>query len=126
MLTDLFVYGTLRSGFGGPHAKRLAEQATCLGEAKVRGSLYRITYYPGAVSEGRGWIHGEVWRMREPDKTLAALDDYEGYPYEFDRATTIAQLKSGAELPVWIYWYALDVQGKPNIPGGDFLAQSPL
>ncbi|HEX7740908.1 MAG TPA: gamma-glutamylcyclotransferase, partial [Sphingobium sp.] len=42
----LFVYGSLRPGYGGEHAEWLARVARHVGRATVRGALYRIDYYP--------------------------------------------------------------------------------
>lgn len=94
-MTDvLFVYGSLRSEFDNPHARRLREEAEFVGPGTVPGSIFRVGKYPGYRRELEGIVHGELWRLRDPETTLAALDDYEGSDY-----TRI--LVNGA----WIYAY---------------------
>lgn len=81
-MTDvLFVYGTLRSEFDNPHARRLREQADFMGKSTMPGSVLQVGQYLGYRREPDGIVHGELWRLRDPATTLAALDDYEGSDY---------------------------------------------
>lgn len=81
-MTDvLFVYGTLRSEFANPHARRLREQADFIGKATMPGSVFQVGKYLGYRREPEGIVHGELWRLRDPKSTLAALDGYEGVAY---------------------------------------------
>lgn len=124
---ELFVYGTLRAGLENRSARLLPESASLSGAAKVRGRLFLIAGYPGAVASAAEseWVFGEVWTLRQPAETLRALDEYEGCgplspePHEFTRARTLAYADSGI-LTAWIYWYNFDPNGKPLIRGGDF------
>jgi gamma-glutamylcyclotransferase (GGCT)/AIG2-like uncharacterized protein YtfP len=75
------VYGTLRSEFDNPHARQLREQADFVGKTTMPGSVFRVGEYLGYKCEPEGIVHGELWRLRDPDATLAALDDYEGSGY---------------------------------------------
>ena len=81
MCPDLFVYGTLLSGFENPFARILAAETEFLGCGYLRGRLYRVTpRFPGLVlSEDPGDVaHGEIYRLGDPDALLALFDDYEG------------------------------------------------
>lgn len=98
-MTDaLFVYGSLRSEFDNPHARLLREKADLLGPATVRGSVVRNGEFPGYRLEPDGIIQGELWKLREPESTLAALDEYEGAAYSRINVTTSLG-------PAWIYLF---------------------
>lgn len=117
MSDALFVYGTLRSEFDNPFARKLRKEADLVGHATVRGSIFRIAEYPGFRREPDGLVHGELWRLRNPDQTLAALDDYEGPEYSRVMIDLEASFASA-----WIYLYIGDVQADKQIASGDFLA----
>src|SRR5262245_13923992 len=76
----LFVYGTLRKGFDHPMADYLAARARHLGGGKVPGQLYDLGAYPGLLDAAgpEEWVYGDLYELREPAETLAALDRYEG------------------------------------------------
>lgn len=86
----------------------------------MRGRLFRLGSYPGAVAsqiDGE-WVRGELYRMDDPRWILAALDHYEGR--DFERVNTQAQLDSGKQLEAWVYLY----RGTPSgarIVSGDWL-----
>lgn len=112
-MTDLlFVYGTLRSEFGNRYARLLRSKATPAGKATVRGSIYRVRNFPAFRPEPDGEVHGELYRMAQPEQTLKALDDYEGE--EFERI-----IVNGA----WIYQYKVQPHEDSRIISGDFCAQ---
>jgi gamma-glutamylcyclotransferase (GGCT)/AIG2-like uncharacterized protein YtfP len=100
----LFVYGTLKSGFQNPYAKRLQREARLLGRARMPGRLYRVRWYPG-MRPPRGsedTVIGELYKLHQPSKTLEVLDEYEEeYTRELHRAT----LESGQEFRAWVYMY---------------------
>ena len=100
----MFVYGTLRSESDNPHARKLRKEADLIGPATVRGSIYRIASYPGYVREPDGVVNGELWRLRTPEQTLAALDDYEGS--EYSRVSVTLETPIGR---AWIYLYVGEV-----------------
>jgi gamma-glutamylcyclotransferase (GGCT)/AIG2-like uncharacterized protein YtfP len=121
----MFVYGTLRSEFGNPHARGLRDNAECLGKATINGSLYLLGEYPGfrpdpdAVITGDAVVVGELYRLRTPDSTLAALDAYEAD--EFERiATKISH--QGIQYDAWIYQLRDVPLNAPRIASGDFCA----
>jgi gamma-glutamylcyclotransferase (GGCT)/AIG2-like uncharacterized protein YtfP len=112
----LFVYGTLRSEFDNPFARKLRGEADLVGRATVRGSIFRIADYPGYRREPDGVVHGELWHLRDPERTLAALDDYEGP--EYSRVMIDVQ---PLEPSAWIYLYIGNVRADKRIASGDFL-----
>lgn len=116
MPDDLFVYGSLRSEFDNPWAGRLRAEGERICAATVRGSVFRVGRYPGYRREPDGIVHGELWRLRDPETTLAALDSYEGDEY----ARVAVELESPAGQ-AWIYLYRGETRTEQRIESGDFV-----
>ena len=124
----LFVYGTLRRSAAHPMHAVLRESASPLGQARVRGVLYRVTAsYPGLVLvDDAGWVRGELYRPRN-SSALARLDAYEGAgpldpePREYRRIRTLVWCAEGGEHEAWVYEYGWPTAGLPIIASGDFL-----
>ncbi len=127
---QLFVYGSLRSGFHHPMYEYISRFFTFLGNAKVKGKLYDMGTFPAGVPDSDGhFIIGELYRIREPHEfswAIGQLDDYEGVAAEADevqlyRRELTEVFIDGQMTPAWIYWFCCDVSGKPVIPSGDML-----
>ena len=69
----MFVYGTLRSGYGN---HRLLEGSILEGRGVIPGRLY-VCGLPYYKNEGTGDVHGELYRVT--DETLRRLDALEGH-----------------------------------------------
>jgi len=79
---DVFVYGTLKKGFGNHH---FLEAAYFMGTASVPGILLSLGGFPGLILEENGWnVKGEVWRINK-ELDLPALDRLEGHPSHYTR-----------------------------------------
>ena len=124
----LFVYGTLRTGFANPVRKEIMDDVELIGQAVIRGRMYDIGRYPGAVrgSESEpASIIGEVLRLTHPKKVIRILDQYEGFDpdmlekSEYRRDLIPVQLPDGTELVAWVYLYNLAVEGKRRIRNND-------
>jgi gamma-glutamylcyclotransferase (GGCT)/AIG2-like uncharacterized protein YtfP len=118
VLTRLFVYGTLRSEFNNHFARLLHRQGELIGKTSVIGSIYRIESYPGWKPKPKGEVHGELYRLLDPQATLAALDDYEGEDFE---RVEIETLGPASEI-AWIYRYKKNPPEDSRIASGDFCA----
>jgi len=116
VLDFLFVYGTLRSEFENPHARRLRAEARPAGPATVLGSIFRIAHYPGYRPEPAGEVDGELWQLNDPETTLAALDAWEGPEYVREQV----RLTSGQTA--WIYRFATQPSEGARIASGNFCA----
>lgn len=129
-LHQLFVYGSLRSGFNHPAYAYISNHFTLTGSAKVKGKLYDLGAYPAALpTEEEYYISGELYQLNEDqefDWAIAQVDDYEGVhpdPGEqalYTRERTTVYI-AGNTTDAWIYWYNNDVTGKPLIASGDVL-----
>jgi gamma-glutamylcyclotransferase (GGCT)/AIG2-like uncharacterized protein YtfP len=128
MNPNLFVYGSLLAGAGQPMGVRLAREARRIGEACLAGRLYRVSWYPGLVEgiTSSERVHGEVYALDDPVRTLLWLDAYEGVAEggggaDYTRAERMARLARGGEVRVWVYIYRGDVSGLTIVPGGRWL-----
>jgi gamma-glutamylcyclotransferase (GGCT)/AIG2-like uncharacterized protein YtfP len=126
MNPHLFVYGSLMSTAGHAMGARLAAEARLVGPGSIAGRLYRLSWYPGAVesSEPGQRVHGEVYALDDPARSLAWLDAYEGLPpgtlesETYVRVERPVRLASGGEMRAWVYLYRGKVEGLPAIAGG--------
>jgi len=129
MNPNLFVYGSLLARAGHPMGERLAREARSIGEACVAGRLYRVSWYPGLVegTKSSERVHGEVYALDDPARSLLWLDAYEGVAEggngsaDYARAERTARLARGGEVRVWVYVYRGDVSDLTIVPGGRWL-----
>jgi len=96
VLNLLFVYGTLRRTFNNDYARLLRATADFEREAAIRGRLRAAGPYMAFAADGDQQVRGELYRLREPERMLEALDDYEGEEYE----RVVVEVESS---PAWIY-----------------------
>ncbi len=127
---QLFVYGSLRSGFRSPVYEYISRFFSFSGEAKVRGKLFDMGSYPaGMPTNENNFIVGELYMANNPNEfswAIGQLDDYEGVSVEPDevqlyrREITEVHI-NGQVTHAWIYWFNGDVTGRPLISSGDLL-----
>ena len=109
----LFAYGTLQPEFAPTKIARVAAKLRPVGEGFVRGELYDLGGYPGAVADPSaiGKIVGTVIELPEDEGVLERLDAYEGFDpktpetSEYIRERQIVELKTGGTLECWFYRY---------------------
>lgn len=127
MLDLLFVYGTLQRQ-GAAH-QLLVGQASYLGSAWLQGRLYEVSGYPGAVlsDNSRDCIHGELYRMHQPDILLARLDEYEEIgpqypqPHEYRRMQVSVRTALQKNHTAWTYIYTRCTVNLIRIPSGSWI-----
>ena len=125
----LFVYGTLMRDFDHPMARMLSRNADFLGPARCRGRLYLVKHYPGLVlSDDEGdVVHGEVYRLHQPEALIAEFDMYEacgeGFPEptQYVRQMLPLTLAGGATIEAWTYIYNWPVTELKRIASGRFM-----
>ncbi len=123
----LFVYGTLLSGTDHPMSRRLALEATLVGEATFAGRLYRVAWYPGLVDgEGGDVVHGELHRLNDPERVFVWLDAFEGVtrgtssvtgPDEYECVERTVRTETGSAV-AWVYLFSGDVPGLQRVATG--------
>lgn len=121
----LFVYGTLRKGYGLKLQDKVRDDLRYVGQGKVGASLYDLGRYPGAVRNNRGdEVIGDVFLLEDSPRVLRILDQYEGIGEkrsEFVRKKNRIRLRSGKSVSAWVYWYNLDPTDKVKIRQKDYL-----
>ena len=136
MNPHLFVYGSLISSIAHPMGERLRAEARLLAPARLKGRLYKVSWYPGVVTSAdpRDWVHGEVYRLADPAAALRWLDEYEGVSHgpqsvapreEYARIETPVALDAGATLVAWVYLYQRSVDGLTRIESGRWSTAAP-
>ena len=127
---QLFVYGSLRSGFHSHAYEYISRFFEFAGDAKVKGRLYDMGSYPAGVPTTENeFIIGELYRIKDPlefEWAIGQLDDYEGVAVEPDevqlyRRELTEVLVDNKPDQAWIYWYNGDVSGRTIIESGDML-----
>ena len=108
---QLFVYGSLRSGFHSPVYEYISRFFKFIGEAKVKGKLFDMGSYPAGIpTHDDCFIVGELYQAKNEHEfswAIGQLDDY-------------AEVNLNNNLThAWIYWYNGDVSGRPVIASGD-------
>jgi gamma-glutamylcyclotransferase (GGCT)/AIG2-like uncharacterized protein YtfP len=112
MAEFLFVCGTLRPKLLTPQVKPLLGRFRHVSAATVRGRLYHLGEYPGAVlAETDGVIHGDLLELFDAPGLWPELDAYESFkPNDlpgslFVRTRCQAWLPDGPSHVCWIYVY---------------------
>jgi gamma-glutamylcyclotransferase (GGCT)/AIG2-like uncharacterized protein YtfP len=127
---QLFVYGSLRSGFRSPAYEYISRYFNFAGDAKVRGRLYDMGEYPAAIPTTEdSFITGELYAIKQENEfswAMGQLDDYEGMNVEADEIQLYCReladvLVNDTVTRAWIYWYKGEVTGCPHIASGDVL-----
>lgn len=124
----LFIYGTLLPGRAPSRLAAVLATLQPLGPGSMRGRLYDLGRYPGAISDPTtaGRIRGEVFGLPDARAVLKMLDAYEGYnpaqPDEslFVRAQRPVSLADGGKIRCWVYLYAQDPGKAPVVHHGDY------
>jgi gamma-glutamylcyclotransferase (GGCT)/AIG2-like uncharacterized protein YtfP len=113
----LFAYGTLQPGLAPAEIAPAVERLRLVGEGFVRGRLYDLGSYPGAVLDAGavGSIYGAVYELPQAPEILDRLDAYEGPEYR--RVEQDVTLVAGGVRTCWVYDYRMK-------PGEDRLIQS--
>ena len=95
MLIKVFVYGTLKKGFGN-HI--LLEGSKFLGYAKTNPLFTMVSLggFPAVIIDGETSIQGEVYEVNE--EALRSLDRLEGHPNWYKRIEVVTDL-----CKAWMY-----------------------
>jgi len=124
----LFAYGTLQPDRAPAEVADVVRGFEWVGKGTVRGTLYDLGSYPGAVLNERGWgpISGIVFRLPVGENILGRLDAYEEFDPQspkrslFIRRLHPVELDNGRVLPCWIYEYNGRTEGIAIIESGMF------
>lgn len=127
---QLFVYGSLRSGFRNPAYEYLTRYFSLLGEAVVKGKFFDKGPHPVAVpAADDSFINGELYGLKNQEEfnwAFEQLDDYEGVNVEegetpMYKRELVTVYQAGAASQAWIYWYNGSTEDMKEISTGDVL-----
>jgi gamma-glutamylcyclotransferase (GGCT)/AIG2-like uncharacterized protein YtfP len=129
MSQHLFIYGTLIPSEAPREIASLVKRFRRLGPAHVRGRLYDLGDFPGAILEtsSRTKIHGELVVLPSEKRALEILDRYEEFdPADpksslFVRQKITVQMANGTTREGWIYVYNRKPGKAKLIRGGDYV-----
>src|SRR5256885_2017770 len=121
----LFLYGTLLPNQTPTEMADIVDQLQHVGSAHVRGRLYDLGEYPGAILDSSSdmKISGEVFEIPDKRDVLSALDSYEGYNPTYPsrslflRKQSSVHLADGRTLTCWIYVYNKNPGTAPLVRG---------
>ncbi|WP_183572031.1 gamma-glutamylcyclotransferase family protein [Mucilaginibacter sp. X5P1] len=123
----LFVYGTLLDA-GNKFAAYLTNNCSFYTKGKLKGRLYDIGEYPGAVADSNSpdYVYGSIVSINNPITVLKQLDDYEGFGADQQQPNLfIREIKAieteGGFIDCWVYLYNLPVKRLVLIESGDYL-----
>jgi gamma-glutamylcyclotransferase (GGCT)/AIG2-like uncharacterized protein YtfP len=126
----LFAYGTLMSRLAAPEIAGAMRHLRRVGHGTVRGRLYDVGEYPGAVLARTGNpISGEVFELPPVKRVLSLLDAYEGFTpkrrktSQFVRERWPVTMSNGDRLDCWVYVYNGPLATARLIPSGRYLAR---
>ena len=127
---QLFVYGSLRSGFRNPIYHYLTRYFHLVGDAVAKGKLYDMGDYPAAVATTENkFISGELYAINNPAEfswAIEQLDDYEGLNVEpgekqLYKREAVMVFVNGKGSEAWVYWFNGDIAQCPEIASGDLM-----
>ena len=129
MSQHLFLYGTLLPSEAPKEIASVVKRFRRLGSAKVRGKLYDIGEFPGAILDpsSRTMIHGELVVLPSDDRSLQTLDRYEEFdPTDpqtslFVRRKATVRMADGTSREGWIYVYNRNPGNAKLTRGGNYL-----
>ena len=129
MSEHLFVYGTLLPSEAPKEIASIVKRCRRLGAAHVRGRLYDLGEFPGAVLDpsSRAMVHGELVLLPSDGRVLEALDRYEEFDPSapkkslFIRKKVMVRMVNGERREGWIYVYNRSPGKAKRLRGGDYL-----
>jgi gamma-glutamylcyclotransferase (GGCT)/AIG2-like uncharacterized protein YtfP len=124
----LFLYGTLLTDEPPAEVVATLRSLRRIGPAQVRGRLYDLGEYPGAIlrPSAKTVIQGQVFELPATRTIWKALDRYEEFDPAnkegslFVRTKTRARLTNGHQVDCWVYVYNDDPGTAPLVVDGNY------
>lgn len=126
----IFSYGTLITGALSPAVDAaLARHCVRRWEGSVKGQLFDLGPYPGALPAARREerVFGQVLELADAARVLPILDHYEGYNPRAPRDSLyirewvrVVPVAGGGPVSAWIYWLNHRPPAGKRIPSGDY------
>lgn len=121
----LFVYGTLLPGKAPREIAPVVRKLRPVGDGFVRGRLYDLGEYPGAIPARTGQlIAGKIFEIPEEADLLKRLDEYEEFNAEEPEGSLFLRKKwpvtratGKRRLLCWIYVYNRSPEPQRTLSG---------
>ena len=129
MITEyFFLYGTLLADGIPDEVVGALKSLRRIGPAHVRGKLYDLGEYPGAIlaTLSETLIQGEIFELPAIPAILKTLDDYEEFDSAnkedslFIRTKAKATLLDAPQIVCWMYVYNHDPGTAPLLADGTY------
>lgn len=124
----LFVYGTLLRDTDNPMSAYLKSKSAFIGEGAMRGKLFKVDFYPGAVflPDSAQQVFGEIYSILHPEEVFEVLDTYENYtPLAPEQSLftrkVVPVTMSGETVYCWVYLYNHPTDGLMQLDSGYFM-----
>ncbi|MEZ4827137.1 MAG: gamma-glutamylcyclotransferase family protein [Bacteroidia bacterium] len=124
----LFVYGTLLRDTENPMSAYLKSKSTFVGEGFMKGKLFKVDFYPGAVylPESPQKVFGEIYQIENPEEVFEVLDTYENYTPQAPEQSLFTRIivpvfHENQTIDCWIYVYNHSTNGLKQLESGYFL-----
>jgi gamma-glutamylcyclotransferase (GGCT)/AIG2-like uncharacterized protein YtfP len=122
----LFLYGTLLADGLPDDVVGALKALRRIGPAQVRGRLFDLGEYPGAIlaPSSKTVVRGELFELPSSPAILKALDNYEEFDPAnkegslFVRTKVKATLLDGPKVDCWVYVYNDDPGSAPLLADG--------
>ncbi len=128
----LFVYGTLLPHHAPTEIAPVLRHLRRIGKGSVRGRLYDLGEYPGAILSRSGKpISGEVFELPPVNRVLSLLDAYEGFEPDRRKASLFVRerwpvtMSNGERLDCWVYVHNGQLEAARLIRSGRFAPRRP-
>ena len=133
MNRHLFVYGTLTPSRAPAEISAAVRRLKRVGAGSVRGRLYDLGEYPGAVLSRTfpSVIKGEVFELPEDQQVLDSIDTYEGFDPGHPRGSLFLRqrwpvtLADGRRITCWVYTYNRKPADARVIASGSYSKRTP-
>lgn len=127
MKRPIFVYGTLKHGYGN-YNSLLRGNTEKEVVAKIKGSLYDLGWFPGVVENNLDDTFGELMFIPEDkyDSVLMRVDSLEGYHAGdeshnmYNRKKVVAVGSDGKEYDAYTYIWNSNVNESQKIKNGNW------
>lgn len=117
----VFVYGTLKKGEKFHRELSKEPGVRFAGEARIRARLYELPGegYPGAIpTTENSYVHGQLFSIEKPLKTLKALDEFEGVEDGLFQRKKVDVWRGRKRTKAWAYFYTRPVDGAILLSNG--------
>ena len=132
MNRHLFVYGTLEPAHAPAEIAAAVRRLRRVGSGSVRGRLYDLGEFPGAVVSrtSPSVIRGKIFELPEDEQVLSSIDAYEGFDPDHPQGSLFVRkrwpvtLADGSRMTCWIYAYNRKPGDARLIASGSYTATS--